>query len=528
MKKIILTILIAGPLFSCKKSFLELTPVDSKTTAVFYKTPDDAFQALVAAYNILNLDGYGNIWLTSEIASDDCAGGGGTADNGPRQWDRNINYNNLNSNAWSKYYKGIYRVNVFLQNVDGCNFGNNTTLKDRYIGEAHFLRAYYYFDLVRMFGNVVLLDKPIEGTDYKIPQSSADSVYSLIVSDLKIATSNLSASAVKFDVIPATEYGRATKWAAESLLARVFLYYSGYYNKPDVLGQFSKTDAITALNDVIQNSGYGLVSDYASLWRASSVSRNKVFAGQNNREGVFVIQFTNQGLGNWSQNNGNRTQVMIGLRGSASGIYNTGWGMGPISNSLVNSYDVADSNRKKATIISIEDEGLSYTKASDQFQYTGYFWKKYTPLTGASAPENNGGDFQIDQFDNYPVIRYADVLLMAAELNLSTNLGTAQNYYNAVRDRAFGDASHRKTLTGDVAGFNLIMNERRFEFALEGLRYWDLLRQGVSVAKAAIDVPGSDEFAVNFRVITNGLFAIPETQIGLSNGTLVQNPGWTN
>lgn len=512
---------------SCSKSFLEKQPVDQKTEENFYKTPDDAFQALVAAYSMLDVSGYGNIWLSSEITSDDCFGGGGNADNGPKQWDQFTKYNDLNADAWKKYYQGIYRANIFLDKIDGIDFGVNTALKDRYTGEAHFLRAYFYFDLVRMFGHVPLLTKPIEGANYYVSQANPDSVYMLIGQDLKEAASKLSASAVKFSDIPLTDYGRATKWAAEALLGRVFLYYTGYYNKPDLAGVATKQDAVAAIKDVIDNSGYGLVSNYASLWRSSAITEGVPFAGQNNQEGVFVIQYSPLGQKNWSQQNGNRVQVLIALRGTVPAPYYKGWGFGPVTPSLISAYEAADSVRKHSSFISVADEGLPYTPASDQFQNTGYWWKKYTPMLQGNA-DDMGGDFQIDNYDNYASIRFADVLLMGAELNLLSDLTTAQNYYNAVRDRAFGgDVSHRKTLTSDAAGLNLILAERRLELALEGQRYWDLLRQGMTAAKQAIDNPSTDNnFKVSFRTETGGLFAIPETQIGLSNGTLVQNAGW--
>lgn len=529
MKRVLflLIILTATAYTGCKKSFLERTPVNKKVESDFYKTPKDAFQALVAVYSVLDWSGYGNIVLSSELTSDDCFGGGGTSDNGVTQWDRFQHFTDHNSDAWKKYYAGIYRANVFLQKVEDVDFGSNTALKDRYIGEAKFLRAYFYFDLVRMFGHIPLITKPIEGDNYYIPQSSPDSVYMLITKDLEDAVDKLSASAVPYDQIPADEYGRATKWAAEALLGRVFLYYTGYYSKNDLVSMFTKQAAAKAIDDVINNSGYGLVQNYASLWRSAARADGIPFAGQNNKEGVFVIQYTDQGLGNWSQQNGNRFQVMIGVRNQSLGVYYKGWGFGPVNPELWNTYQAGDT-RRDATIISIQDEGFANEfKVNDQAQYTGYYWKKYTPVGGPDRPDANGGDFQIDNFDNYVAIRFSDVLLMGAELNLSADLAKSQNYYNRVRDRAFGDAAHRKTLTSDANGLKLIMEERRLELALEGQRYWDLLRQGMDVAKSAIDnTTGGDEFKVSFPVTTKGLFEIPQTQISLSDGTLKQNAGW--
>ncbi|MFI5139871.1 MAG: RagB/SusD family nutrient uptake outer membrane protein, partial [Sphingobacteriales bacterium] len=490
----------------------------SKGIEQFYKTPADAFAALVATYSVLDLDGVGYLTLNSECASDDCFGGGGTSDNGLKQLDRFQDWLDINGPEWSKDYTGIYRANILLQNIDKVNFAADTATKKRYVAEAHFLRAYFYFNLVRMFGNIPLLDKPVAPGNYNQPQANPDDVYKLIANDLKLAAATLPATA--YAAIPPTEYGRVTKWAAEALLDRVFLYYTGYYSKTDLVGVFTKQDAITAINDVITNSGYGLVTNFANLWHAAGAN----YVGENNKEVVFAVQFTSAGLGDFNQNNGNRMQVLIGIREQALGIYYQGWGGAPVNPKLWNDFAAGDT-RKSASIISIADEGLTASYVlGDQYQYTGYFWKKYTPI---AAEQTKGTNFQIDNNNDYMAIRFADVLLMGAELNLGTNIATAQTDYNLVRDRAFGDALHEKTLTNDAAGIQLIMDERRFELALEGQRYWDLLRQGLTVAKQNIDnVSANPDFAVSFRLETKGLFTIPETQIGLSNGTLKQNAGW--
>ena len=526
MKKINIIALLTMAMmqFSCSKNFLEKTPINKKVESDFYKTPDDAFEALVSAYSMLDVSGDNSIILSSELASDDCFGGGGTADNGVVQWDRFESYNDHNAEAWKKYYEGIYRTNQFLKKVADVDFSADPGLKKQYTGEAKFLRAYYYFDLVRMFGHVPLITQPIEGDNYSIPQASPDSVYTLISSDLQQAIEDLSASAVPYNQIKAADYGRATKWAAEALMGRVFLYYTGYYNKTALPDGYTKEQATAAIDDVIQNSGYGLVTHFKDLWRAASLTD---FAGQNNKEAVFAIQYTSAGKGNWDLQNGNRFQVMIGIRNQVLDPYYKGWGFGPVNPALYNAYKDGDT-RKTATIISIDGEGYSGSySVGDQAQYTGYFWKKYQPVGGPDRPDANGGDFQIDNYDNYVVIRFADVLLMGAELNLDKNLSKAQGYMDQVRDRAFEDTKHRVSLSSGAEGFKTIMEERRLELALEGQRYWDLLRQGMTVAKAAIDNNSTDpDFQVSFPVTTEGLFEIPQTQIGLSNGTLVQNPGY--
>jgi hypothetical protein len=521
MKKIIISAIVITLFASCSKSFLDQSPVDQQTEASFYKTPAQGLQALVSVYNQLEIGDYDNIQLVSELASDDCYGGGGTSDLVWKQWDRFQEATNMNLSIWQKYYTGIYRANVLLSKLDGVNWGTDSTLKTQYAAEAHFLRAYFYFDLVRMFGNIPLATSPLTPSEYNTPQATPADVYKLIAEDLQFAAQHL--PAVAYGGISSADYGRVNKWAAEALIGRVFLYYTGYYNQPDLAGVITKADAITHLDNVINAGGYGLVDSFPRLWQ-SSLSR---FVGEDNKETVWSIKFTYKGLGNWDQHNGNRMQVDIAIRGQILTPYYQGWGAGTVNSKLYDAYDGADT-RKSSTVISIADEGLSKYVLSDQSQYTGYFWKKYSPMEDGNAVDK-GGNLQIDNYYDNVVIRYSDVLLMAAELNLDGSLSKAQDYYNRVRDRAYLSTSYRKTLTPDAAGKSLIMEERRLELALEGQRYWDLLRQGISVAKAAIDnSSGDSQFDVNFRTETQGLFKIPEQEISLSNGAYKQNPGWTN
>lgn len=521
MKKIFVSIIAISLFAACSKDFLERSPVDEITEVDFYKTPTQALQALVSVYNQLNIGDYDNMHLVSELASDNCFGGGGTSDLVWKQWDRFQESSNMNLSIWQKYYTGIYRANVILSKLDGVSWGADSTLKTQYAAEARFLRAYFYFDLVRMFGNIPLATTPLTVAEYNIPQSEPAAVYKQIAEDLVYAANSLPATA--YAGISAANYGRVTKWAAEALLGRVYLYYTGYYSQPDLAGVVTKTQAISYLENIINAGGYGLVTSFPNLWQSAGSS----FVGEDNKETIWSIKFTYKGLGNWDQHNGNRMQVDIAIRNQILDPYYKGWGAGTVSGKLWDAYESADT-RRNSTIISIDAEGLTSYAQGDQSQYTGYFWKKYTPMNSGN-PDDLGGNFQIDNYYDNVVIRYADVLLMAAELNLDVDLGKAQRYYDQVRDRAYGSDTHRKVLTADANGKTLIMAERRLEFALEGLRYWDLLRQGLSVAKAAIDNSGGDsQFNVGFRTETQGLFKIPEQEISLSNGVYKQNPGWSN
>ena len=516
---------------SCEKDFLDRYPYDKKVVGNFYKTPQDAYEALVAAYDVLQGsvvgdNDYDNIILISEIASDDCYGGAGANDDYRLQvWDdfQNV-FISPHDLQWRKYYRGIYRANVFLENVANVEWGTSEDLKNRFISEARFLRAYFYFDLVRMFGHVPLLTEVADAENLKIPQADPADVYTFIAEDLKFAIDNL--PAVPYQSMSTDEYGRVTKWAAEALLSRVFLYYTGYYNQGDIAGIVTKSDVRAYIDDIIDNSGHALVDTFEHLWQYSFEN----FVGEDNKETVFAIKYTYKDFGDNTKRDGNRWQVMIGLRNQVIIPYGNGWGAATVNPKLWNEYDTNDT-RREGTILGWDELGITFV-TRDQREYTGYNWRKFVPLTdtlGNLITENYGGNLMRDNYFDYPVIRYSDVLLMGAELHLDDNLSLAQSYYDQVRDRAFLDEEHRISLTNDAAGKSLIMEERRWELALEGHRYWDLLRQGgladnLGVAKAAIDC--SDPYAVTFRPETEGVFEIPPTQIELSDGVLIQNPGW--
>ena len=327
---------------------------------------------------------------------------------------------------------------------------------------------------------------------------------------------------------PASTHGRVTKWAAESLLARVYLFYTGYYNQTDLVGVVTKSDALAKLEDVIANSGHALVDTFANLWPAASIAK---YAGEDNKETVFAIKYTYT-----SDYNGNHdsfeAMYLIGMRGLNNYPYGKGWGGATVNPRLWNTYDDTDT-RKVASIISIVDENLNMSASGgidDSREYTGYYIKKYSPMVdknGKSLAESAGGtQAQLDQYQDYVSIRYADVLLMAAELG-SPN---AQSYFDQVRQRAF-----KSNFSALPVSQSNIMAERRLEFAGEGIRFWDLLRQGVSVASAAIaesttlldgGIPTQKTILAANVELTKGLQQIPINQITLSGGKLVQNTGW--
>jgi starch-binding outer membrane protein, SusD/RagB family len=540
MKKIKLYITVVGLLMfsSCGESFLDSQPYTQLSDLNYYKTPQDAYGALVGAYDGLQrmYTAAFSMVVTSEILSDNAFGGLGKADGyGGQLLDefdpqRSPADRDMLQDVWRDYYRGIYRCNVLLSKLDGVAWENKEALKGQYAAEARFIRAVGYFDLVRLFGNIVLITEP---TAENLPQANVDDVFKLIGDDLKFAVEHL--PAVAYAAQPANEHGRVTKWAAQALLARVFLYYTGRYEKPDLAGVVSKQEVLDNLEDLIANSGHGLVADFASLWPAASVASNVEYAGEKNPENIFNIKYTY--TSNWSGDvDGNHWLVMIGIRGGNYPPYGMGWGGATVNPKLWNAYNDTDT-RKTATIISIEDEIDNYDN-TDAREFTGYYNKKYTPMSVKdlddegnevvkSLAEKVGGvSFMISQFQDYIMIRYSDVLLMAAELGS----GSAQSYFDLVRQRAYKDSF----TTLQVTQAN-IMKERRLEFAFEGIRYWDLLRQGVGVTAATIGetvsvlnggVPATKTISASKIEQTQGLQQIPNTQITLSNNKLIQNTGW--
>lgn len=508
---------------SCSDDFLRNDPYTERVEENFYKTPEDAHEGLVAVYDALQREGYGGFLMISEIASDNCFGGFGTADDRVAlDWDR-FGYGTdleMNVEVWRVCYMGIYRANILLENMDNVTWGDNEDLRIQYEAEARFLRAYFHYELARMFGEIVPLDHTLSTNEFDSPRAPAEETYSLIANDLVFASENLSNENYSLNNDP--DFGHITKWAAESLLAKVFLFYTDYYERPDLAGVVNKQQATAYINDVVNNSGHDLLDDFSTLWLAASLEN---YAGEGNKEIIWSIRYNGSGKGDWGLNEGNRFQINIATRGSNLGPYAYGWGGAPVTPDLFNAYENGDT-RRDATIIDYDREGLDFDPDErGQRQYTGYAWKKYAPITneaGESVVAANGGDIQIDGYEDIIVLRFSDALLMAAELNLDSDQAFAQECLDRVRARAFQDDEHSVTVNKEN-----IMNERRLELALEGYRYFDLIRWSLDEADEAIDNTGDGaEFNVDFRPETEGWFPLPQSQINISNGAIEQNPGW--
>lgn len=533
-KILIVAVVAMFALSSCQK-FLTTQLMDKKTSENYYQTPDDAATALVGCYNGMDLmwnDGPA-LPLVAEVCSDDALGGTGSGDDYTYEmldeFKKSIAPSgSVFENEWKQYYQAIYRCNTLIQRISQVKWGSDTTSRLSDEAQAKFIRAYLYYGLVRLFGHIPLVTTP---TSANVKQASPDSVYAQIISDFKFAADNLPAKPYS-----ATPSGEVTKWAAESMLARVYLFYSGYYGKSSIDG-FTKSDALAAVEDVIKNGGYSLVPNFASLWPAAAEADTVAYAGENNPEVVFSIKYT--GNADYNGNiTGNTWLLMTGMRlGAGGGIsiypYGYGWGACTVDPKLYNAYSANDT-RRFATITAVQEEGLD-TKTAAQTgkpfshannrEYTGYYLKKYSPLCDTNNSPLPTTNYLIAQKQDYFAIRYSDVLLMAAELGSPNALAD----FNEVHTRAGLPA----VSSIDEAA---IMHERRLEFAGEGIRYWDLLRQGINTAASTIvantsmsyldDGTGSPTISAQNIKLTGGFQQIPEDEITLSGGVLKQNPGW--
>lgn len=518
----ILAIVFAGN--SCSKDFLELEPSTGQTEANYYKTEGEAFLAMTAVYDAYSVQNWQFVPTMADIYSDDAFCGGSDASD-MSQWQDMENFamkpeNNSSSDLWNRCYSGIYRANLYLQKESGIAW-KTTGLKERYEGEVKFLRAYFYWDLVRHFGWVPMLTDLLPNIEsYKnVPQSTPNEVFTQIAKDLLAAV----------DAVPAdftsTEKGRITKAAVQALMARIYLYHTGMsaitelgltaQQWGDGTTVINKAYVQTALDEIITGERYELLTNYADVFS---------WTNQNNAEAVLEIQYSDKAKsGDWGgwNINGNFSSVWLSVRNPAtgSGIY-PGWSFSVPTWDLENEFEAGDP-RKGVALYDADTEMASYNKA---FMNTGLFNKKYMAL---SAYIGSGGDPSHNFPRNFMDIRYSDVLLMAAEVWLPDNAGKALGYFNQVRTRALGDAAALASLDIDK-----IYHERRVEFAGEGLRKWDLLRRGLDYAETNINssfvVPGGIPNPADFtgRVFKGnswGMFPIPAADIrNMNSGVLKQ------
>ncbi len=515
MKKIIYSALIASAMLSSCKDYLDLEPITQQTETQFYKDEDDALMALVAVYDMLQWDTFE---LYSEALSENCYGGGASANDIPQfirmaQWDVDPNDANLEV-MWSKFYQGIYRANILLEKMDGITFTNEAN-RARFTAEALFLRAYNYWGLVRMFGNVPLILNTLEPSQYySVEQVGPDAIFNQIHLDL---TAAIEQGLPSRGSLGATDAGRVTMEAAQSLLVRIWMFYTGAYNQSTLNGMTS-LEATNMIQSVIATSGASLNENFADNFSTAS---------ENSPESIFEIQYSStSNWGDWGYlqgGDGNFAIIRWGIREpDADSPYTSGWSFAPVRRSILSDYEDGD-QRLGVTVVDMDASGWSYTPG---YQNTGVFNNKFTARRVDDPAVNGiGGSRELNFPNNIPVIRYSDVLLMASELLLESNISQAQTYYAMVVKRAMG------------AGYNVpsvslenIRLERKREFAMEGIRYWDLRRYGLDYAKTVLEAENASvsdpSMQKHFNLAQGGLLPIPHEQITISNGVLKQNAGY--
>jgi hypothetical protein len=539
---IVVGILLTFGLYSCTDKFLDQEEnylIDSES---YFNSEDDYYMALIGAYDLLQATYVNN--LLGEIASDNTLCGGESATDvlGFQQID-NMTHTPVNDNLrdiWNWMFAGVKRTNYFLEFQDKTDFEGRT----RMVAEVRFLRAYFHFELVKWFGGIPIKNytdalagggtRFSPGDETTVPRYSAEQVYALIESDLTFAVNNLDYSA--------PQIGRATKGSAQALLGKAYLYQDKF------------VQAAGVLDDLINDGPYALALNYSDIFELS---------GENGVESVFEVQYTDVEGGSFDCLQCSEGNVAVGFMGirNPSYLYNDssipesvvdelegtlisdevgplfdgGYSFNVPTQEAVDAFEAGD---KRKDISALDIQGLANTIAAIQledddlgtvtgtpnqtysveytwvegYEHTGYYNRKYLARRG----DQNIGDQNLTNPNNYRAIRYADVLLMAAEAHSRGNLDEvkALGYLNQVRERAFGDDTHNITASG-TALTDAILNERRLELMGEGHRFFDLVRTGR--AAQAIDgfVAGKHE-----------LFPIPFQEIQFSAGNWSQNPNY--
>ncbi|SFC76701.1 RagB/SusD family nutrient uptake outer membrane protein [Spirosoma endophyticum] len=475
--RILLVATLALGLGACS---LEETPPSSLAPVNFYTNANDATAAVNAVYDISNQvgDQSRNFIIMGDLPSDDMDPLLNNADRVQLWSFQTIATNSVVSQTWQVIYQGVNRANTAIDRIPGIPM--DETLKKRLIGEAKFLRAYYYFYLVRWYGGVplILTETQSLSVGKDVARASADEVYAQIIKDLADAETSLP------DKFSGADLGRVTAGAAKSMLARVYLTRKDFAN------------ARAKSKEVIDNAakyGYGLFDKYIDVFAISN---------KNGKESVFEIQFVGGGSGQGSG-------MVTYFAPENSPITGRGFGSFIPTMDLYNSFKTGD--KRKELFINSYVDGAG--KTVNTFQH---FNKYVDPAAKAFGDANN----------NFPIIRYADVLMMFAEAEneISGPTAAAVDAINPFRRRAFGfpltgtsSVDFTTALTKDTFR-QAIWDERRWEFNAEGHRWFDLVRTDRLVP--LLKAKGKTSITE-----THKLYPIPQRERDL-NPTLTQNPGY--
>lgn len=537
-------------LFSGCEDFLDTESYTKKNTSNFPSSQEDAEQMITGIYSSMNeliRNPEQHPFFIYELAGDDRFGGGSTSNMGAQSLDRLLNPTmSFMEDLWRTRYAGIFRANNAIETMDNVKQWNTSGKREQLLAEAHFLRAFFYFDLIQVFGQVPLV---LTTEPQNLPKAPADDVYSLIASDLKRAIS-------LFPAVPYPDYGKghASKWAAQALMARVYLFYTGFYNKnalpATTEGAIGKQEVIAWLEDCINNSGHALVSDQRNIWPYTNPytgpdypyvkDNGLLWEGDGSKETIFALKFSNTG----DEGYFNRIVEYFGMRLSGATCFPfipQGYSNGPVNSRLwedwSNDPDYAGDYRLRGSICSEAEEIPNYKGDITKEVEKSRLWaKKYL---GVGAYENGKiittfayfygaqNNRQRGLTSDLILIRLADVYLMHSELT------STATYMNKVRERAKLPPYPSYTLEA-------LKKERRYELCFEALRWNDLRRwgdvqeivknqEGVAITNRGVSgiyTFGKFNFMQRYNETDRGFWKIPESQVTLSEGVLEQNPGW--
>lgn len=486
MKKYITVALVLVSSVACKESFIQLDPIVNGSTSTFYKTASDLTLAVNAAYGTLQSNGmYNTEFLYGDVTTDisfapgsSCVGGACDFDRFQMRATGSAASTTIN-NRWNDAYRGISRCNTILEKI--ADVPADATLKARLTAEAKFLRAMYYFTLVRTFGDVPLVLKTLPTVEegYTYGREKSTEVYAQIVKDLTEASTALPATYTGNDI------GRATKGAALGMLGKVYLTQQKY------------AEAATALKTVIDANTYSLLPNYADVFRVDN---------GNNAEIVFAVQYVRGGIGE-----GAPFASQFAPEASAGFVLAvSGNGNNQPTSDILTSFETGDLRRA----VSVAD---NWTNGRGQVQNFPYTRKFLDPAMTAANDASN----------DWIVLRYADVLLMYSEaLNETGKTIDALTYLNQVRKRA--GLAAKTGLT--QADFRLaVEQERKVELCFEGHRWWDLVRTG-RAQKVLNDyfVKSNTKIGAEFVSVKDFMtvFPVPQPQIDANPSKITQNQGY--
>lgn len=478
--KITALFLLSLALWSCEED-LNVDPNSEIDKLDFLNDPDNAVRLVNGVYNKqLDYNMYSFSWIgITSITSDDADKGSTPTDTGNDK----LKLDNLTFGAtdisfndvWEGRYDGIYRANNALFYLEQLQI--NPTLKNRLIGEVKFLRALFYFDLVRCFGGVPIVIQKVDVNDTELineivfVRKTKEETYAQIEADLLDAIEKLP---LRGQYAP-NDLGRATQGAAQALLAKAYLYQEKWQQAFDMSG------------NVITSGQYSLLSDYAQVWRET---------GENGTESIYEVQATlTNGLRDYTNVQGPR------------GTPDLGWGFNTPSTTLVNSYLPGDV-RKDGTVLFVPSTLWDGFEAPTSWTNPRYNYKAYQSTIAESWNGDKGNTAK-----NFRILKYSDILLIRAEAGF--HIGNTTE----AKDRI--DELRLRTGLGPIENVTLqsILNERRWEMAMEHDRWFDLVRTGQ--AKAAMEADGK-----TFIVGTHEVFPIPQNQIIASGGRLIPNNGY--